>query len=821
MRFMENIPIWVKAAGTSLVLLLCLLATTGNAYFIANQSARGLENLVSENLPKERAIAETLPEVIAAHVNVYRYVNWVANGTNALALPSLRIEYLAHLAAIGKQLRAFEESQILSVEERKVVQQLGVNWAQYTRKAERALEVSTISPPAATIALEALQDEFQIVSSALHSFSGALSARSHEAARELTSLASSNQILMISVAVIGIVVSGLAALFVGRSMVLPIQAITRAMNDGSFNATTCAGINRRRRDEIGQMVRAVASYQQALQAQTLRFDAALRNMSQGLAMFDSDRRLILCNERYVEMYGLTPEVTAPGTTSQQIAEYRFANGTYYAGQNAKDYYIHSQNLPATRIQPLQDGRIISLLRQPMLDGGWVTTHQDVTEQQKSAAKVAHLAKHDALTDLPNRVLLRERLNASLRGNRKSDHGLALLMIDLDRFKEVNDNLGHPVGDALLKAVAGRLRGCVREHDTVARLGGDEFAILEHIDAPVQDTHALATRIICELSTPFEIEGNHITVGTSVGVAIAGLDGVDPDELLKNADLALYRAKAEGRGIYRFFTRSMEQAVQARRQLDWDLRNALANGEFEVHYQPLVNLERDEICGFEALLRWNHPQRGRVPPDEFIPIAEENGLIVPIGEWVLKQACTDAASWPAHLKIAVNLSPVQFRAANLFETIVSTLAATGIEPGRLELELTESIMLQDEAYAHAIMTELQKLGIRIALDDFGVGFSSLSNLRKFPFDKIKIDRSFVKDLSLANVNALAVVRAVTKLGVSLGMATTAEGVETKEQLDHVRAQGCTEMQGYYICPPSPASEITRMLECEKTKQLSAA
>jgi diguanylate cyclase (GGDEF)-like protein/PAS domain S-box-containing protein len=557
--------------------------------------------------------------------------------------------------------------------------------------------------------------------------------------------------------------------------------------------------------------------------QAERLQTALANMSQGLCMFDRDQRIVVANQRYAEMYGLKPDQLKPGTTLREVLEARIANGVY-GPIEAKQFIeagVASFHDEVREILHLSDGRFVSVLRLPMADGGLISTHEDITERQKAEARITHLAHHDVLTDLPNRALLRERLEQSIVAMRQGGRRLAVLMLDLDRFKEVNDTLGHSIGDALLKVLAQRLRACVRETDTIARLGGDEFAVVQRAQDPVADSVALATRILEVIGTPTDIEGHNLLVGTSIGIAVAPGDGDEPDQLLKNADLALYRAKSEGRGTYCFFEPEMDQRMQARRSLEKDLRIALAAGQFALHYQPLVNLQRDEICGFEALLRWSHPTRGNVPPAEFIPVAEESNLIVPIGEWVLRQACAEAARWPGHLKVAVNISPAQFKARNLADVVVGSLASAGIAPQRLELEVTESVMLKDEEAAFATLTRLHDLGVRIALDDFGTGYSSLSNLRKFPFDKIKIDRSFVSDLSVANVDALAVVRSIAQLGVSLGMATTAEGVETGDQLAHVRAEGCTEMQGYYICPPSPPEEIRRLINRECLKSAADA
>jgi diguanylate cyclase (GGDEF)-like protein len=434
--------------------------------------------------------------------------------------------------------------------------------------------------------------------------------------------------------------------------------------------------------------------------------------------------------------------------------------------------------------------------------------EETAERARAEALVNHMAHHDALTLLPNRVRFRENLKQDLVRARP-EQPIAVLCLDLDDFKAVNDTLGHPIGDALLKAVAQRLAGCLHETDTVARLGGDEFAIVQVTGVQPVAATVLAQQLIETMAEPFEIEGHSVVIGTSAGIALAPNDGSDPDELLKNADMALYRAKAEGRGTYRFFEAKMDADMQARRLLEMDLRGALARNEFEVHYQALVDLASARLNGFEALLRWRHPQRGLVSPAQFIPLAEEIGIIAPIGAWVLRQACTDAAGWPGELTVAVNLSPVQFRSKTLTLDVVAALGASGLPARRLELEITEAVMLQETETTLAILKELKALGARISMDDFGTGYSSLSYLRKFPFDKIKIDQSFIRDLA-SRPESLAIVRAVAGLGSTLGIATTAEGVETMEQLRAVRAEGCTQAQGFLLGRPKPASLIPALL-----------
>ena len=549
-----------------------------------------------------------------------------------------------------------------------------------------------------------------------------------------------------------------------------------------------------------------------LKDQNALFTTALDNMSQGLCMFDGEQRLVVCNERYGSIYGLSTELLKPGILFRQILEYRIANGIY-AGETPEKYIQErttavTEGKASTKIQELGDGRIIAIAHQPMPGGGWLATHEDITELRRIEARLAHMAHHDALTDLPNRVLLRERIEEELKRAKRGE-SFALLCLDLDQFKNVNDTLGHPAGDELLKAVAERLRGCVRETNVVARLGGDEFAMIQVATGQRLDVAALAKRICKAISVPFQIEDHEVVIETSIGIAIAPDDGTDPEELLKKADMALYRAKSEGPGSYCLFEPELEERVKMRHALGLDLRKALPNGELEVYYQPLVNLDENKVSGFEALLRWTHPVHGAVSPDIFIPLAEQMGLINNIGKWVLRQACLDAATWPGDLKIAVNISPVQFKNHSPVQAVISALAQSDLPSSRLELEITETVLLQDDQMTLTKLHQLRDLGVRILMDDFGTGYSSLSYLRSFPFDKIKIDASFVSGLCKGDEGA-GIVQAIVGLASNLGVTTTAEGVETEEQLEIVRREGCTEAQGYLFSHPMPAGEISRFL-----------
>jgi diguanylate cyclase (GGDEF)-like protein/PAS domain S-box-containing protein len=546
-----------------------------------------------------------------------------------------------------------------------------------------------------------------------------------------------------------------------------------------------------------------------LRQQNLLLDNALENMSQALCMYDADGRIVLFNERYRKMIGLS-SASLKGRSLLELLHQRKESGEFAGDPEA--YFAHliktvREGKSNSTVLEIVDGRTLRVVDHPMQSGGWVATIEDITDWQEAQAQIAHMARHDALTDLPNRVMFFEQLQQVLRIAR--DEQVAVFCIDLDNFKEVNC-LGHQLADDLLKEVARRLRNCVRKSDMVSRLAGDEFAILQVGAGPQPlEAYLLASRLVEVAGAPYEFEGHQVTIGSSIGISMAPGDGSDPDQLLKNADMALYRAKKDGRGTYRFFEPEMDARAQARRSLLLDLRAALLRGEFEVYYQPIYNLEPDQIVCFEALVRWNHPLRGITLPAEFIPLAEETGLIVQIGDWVLRKACTDAASWSQDVSVAVNLSPAQFKNRNLVQSVMTALSTSGLAANRLELEITESVLLQDSEATLAALRKLHEFGVRISMDDFGTGYSSLSYLRCFPFDKIKIDQSFVRELS-SHTDSMAIVRAVTGLGKGLGISTIAEGVETKEQLALLRLEGCTQVQGYLFSPPRPAAEVEDML-----------
>ncbi|HRK23602.1 MAG TPA: EAL domain-containing protein [Beijerinckiaceae bacterium] len=551
-----------------------------------------------------------------------------------------------------------------------------------------------------------------------------------------------------------------------------------------------------------------------MRTQNLRFDAALNNMTQGLCMTGADGKLIVCNEQFRQLFSIDKETARPGTDMTAIlvrmgvalklgetgtAEWMRTHDTLVAAAKHEAF---------TRDCP--DGRSFSIHHQPMTDGGWVETYEDITERRKAEEKIFHMAHHDALTGLPNRVYFMQHLEEALGRVRRGEAACAVLCLDLDRFKAVNDTLGHPVGDLLLKEVAARLRAAVNPSDVVARFGGDEFAILKNSDVEPEALAGLGEKLVKSISAPFHLDGNEVTVGTSVGIGIGFQDGASTEQLLKNADLALYHSKSEGRGAYHFFEAHMDAKAQARRLVETDLKRAIPAGELDLFYQPLVDVMTRRIVGFESLIRWRHAEKGMISPAEFIPIAEEVGLIIQIGEWALRRACATALLWPEDIKVSVNLSPVQFRDRNLVQVVKNVLAETGLAPHRLDLEITETALVQDIDFTVKVLLALREMGVQVSLDDFGTGYSSLSYLRSFPFDKIKIDQSFVRDLA-TRPDCLAIVKSVTTLGENLGMKTLAEGVEEEEHLTILRELGCQEAQGYLFSRPVPNPEALKLIE----------
>jgi diguanylate cyclase (GGDEF)-like protein len=630
-----------------------------------------------------------------------------------------------------------------------------------------------------------------------------------------------------------ILLSALLVTLFARLIIRPIRVASRVAEEvAAGNITTIDTANRR--DEIGRLMRNLAIMQvnllsrhretqgllqqndrtaEALRRINLRFDTALNNMSHGLLMCDATLQVVVINRRFCEIYGIDQGAISADASYHRVLTLMVAAGNY-PGRGVDE--LIAERLAAlksgqrvTMISPIAAGRTVAISIEPMPDGGWIATHEDVTERQQTEASIAFMACHDALTKLPNRALFRERLEHAIAMAARGVQ-FAVLCLDLDNFKAINDTMGHPVGDGLLVAVGDRLQACVREADTVARLGGDEFAIIQLAVRQPDNATILTKRIMTAFRQPFDIDGHQIKVGTSIGVSLSPGDGLSYETLMRNADIALYLAKTEGRGTARFFEPEMDARIHLRRVLEMDLQSAIARDEFELYYQPQVSLISNKIIGFEALLRWHHPSRGFVSPLEFIPLAEASGLIHSIGEWVLRTACYEAENWPEDIRVAVNLSPIQVKKAGLSETVQAALAASGLRPDRLELEITESVFLRDTGDTLIVLHQLRAMGIGVALDDFGTGYSSLSYLHSFPFSKIKIDQSFVRNLT-TNKESMSIIRAVIGLGESLGIRTIAEGVETQEQLTRLRAEGCSEIQGYFFSRPAPVSELPFLIE----------
>lgn len=583
--------------------------------------------------------------------------------------------------------------------------------------------------------------------------------------------------------------SGLAAVFIACGVLLIILLV--------YHNELLSRAQGKLRNLTDQLTNAFAD----LQTQHTRFDAALNNMAQALCMFDDAGKLAVFNERFAQITGMGAQLEAGMDLADLVRR---------SSPSFQSLFLFQQPLltsprTETRMCDIGEDECVSLVHSPLPDGGWLATYEDITERRRAAARIVHMAHHDALTDLPNRVLFNEQLSSALASANRQEQRVALFLLDLDDFKDINDSLGHHVGDQLLQVIAERLSRFVGDPLRISRIGGDEFAVFA-TGQLAEMSIAYADQLIEQLSQPLDIEGHNIAVGVSIGVVESTSDETaEPQELFRRADLALYKAKADGRGCARLYEPVLDEKLQERKKLELDLGRALEGGEMRVHYQPIIDTVSQRPTSYEALLRWEHKELGFVSPATFIPIAEQTGAIVELGEWVLQQACAEAARWPYKASVAVNLSAIQFRDATLVDRVNGVLSTTGLDPSRLELEITESVLLEASELTVTSLKQLKALGIRIAIDDFGTGYSSLSSLRRFPFDKIKIDRSFVKDLPMSN-DARAVVELIVQLGKLLGMKTTAEGVETKAQFDSLRAMECSEVQGFLFDRARPVAEL---------------
>ena len=609
-----------------------------------------------------------------------------------------------------------------------------------------------------------------------------------------------------SMLALGLVLCGLvliALLFRHNRLLLRAHNRLHTLND-SLRATT---------DELGKANAAVQIVNDELREQNELFDAALSNMSQGLCMFDVDQHLIVSNRRFATLYGLGSEPLESGVTLKAIVEQTVEAGT--CSRESATQFMAEQRAhilrkePALMHQELADGRIVAVSFHPLADDGWIATYEDITERHHADQQIAHMARHDPLTDLPNRMHLRERLNDAMDRSRRGDQGLAVFLMDLDNFKSLNDTLGHQIGDELLRQVAERAVSLVRPSDTVSRIGADEFAIVWGDVDSREQANRLADRLIKLISEPYWLSGHQVVIGASVGIALAFEHGENTEEILKNADMALSRAKAEGRGTYRLFEPEMDLRLRRHRRIETDLHAADIEDQLEMAYQPIIRLSDSKIVAVEALLRWNHPEQGYISPADFIPVAEHSGTIIGLGEWALRTACEETTRFPNSISVAVNLSPIQFRRGNIVETVTHTLEDVGLDPARLEIEVTESLFMEDSGEIIKALDRLRAHGIRLSLDDFGTGYSSLNYLRKFKVDMLKIDKAFVQKIT-EEADGLAIVRAIVGLASTLGIETIAEGIETTQQLEIIQRTGCDQAQGFLISRPKPAAEIHELL-----------
>lgn len=834
-RWRGTLSLRYKVALTPTLILLMMglmLAVAGRMGERNTAALRALDQNVFEPLNQAQSIKGGITLV---HTRLFALLATNANEVNQAAQKTKAAILLGQLEAEETRLADFLGSTAMVSPAQG--RQLRDEFASYAALVRETAGFAIYDPSYGELVVGGAENAFHHLRTDLDALVLALAQRRTELTEEAVSDSLAARQLLFAIGAGAIILALLGSILVGRSIAGPILRLIGAMNRLARGDTNILVPETGRSEEVGAMARAVEVFranavarrrsEAVLQRTNMLFDAALNSMLQGMVVWGPDRRVQLVNGRYFTICGLPDGCIQVGMSMAEVAQIAIRHGLHAGEEQEALCRRMSTLLTAGRSMQiemtLRRGLIVRLAGEPMADGGTVITFEDITDKRETERQIVFMARHDALTKLPNRALFREHLHAVMT-DPEADNGFAILCLDLDHFKQVNDKLGHAAGDQLLQQVADRLRAGVRAGDLAARLGGDEFAIvLCGPNAGTVEAVQVAQRLVGSIAAPYELHGQPVVIGTSIGI-VTSERGVPLDELLKRADIALYRAKEE-RNTFALFEPGMAAVLHHRRELEADLRVAVHGGDFELHYQPVYSLLEDRVTSFEALIRWHHPVRGNVGPNEFIPIAEQTGLIDRIGAWVLRTACAQAMSWPDDVKVAVNLSPVQFRDPGLAAAIQETLEAIGFPAGRLILEITETAMLQDTDSVIAMLRSLHDLGIKIAMDDFGTGYSSLNYLRRFPFDKIKIDRSFIADLralpgdaadvqgiaDTSAANAATILRTMIGLGQHLGISTVAEGVETAQQFAHIHAEGCSEVQGYFISPARPAAKIPALLQ----------
>ena len=826
MRLFQNLPIGVKiAVGTSILCALLLAAGIGAGVRLIGV-AHHISTIAFTEMTRRDDVVQLASQIAKSHQNLSRYVIWSADREGVEVLNKQSAEVLKSISNVKDALGLLDERLQNSNSETRLLSDIKSRWEQYSRSATDILKLAAVDPTIGTMMLDGTDDAFRGIDVQTEALMRLVREQAASALREeIAEAFRTNQAEAISV-LLALILSTLITWIVSRSIAKPIEAITRAMSQVSLGFSENMAAHTSRADEIGEMARAISRFQSTLAAdrsalveQNLRLEAVVSNIPHGIALYDADERLIVNNKQHAKLYHLPswdvgtphPEILAQKVRSGVFAdpEYAFATTVeMLKSALGKDVSL-----------PLSDGRTIALSYSRIPGGGWVETHKDATARRQAEAKIAHIAHHDALTHFPNRRFFNERLSEELdlvaHGKRIAIHSL-----DLNGFKKINDRLGHSAGDHLLVQVAQRLRSCLNETDFCARLGGDEFVIIQSKLKADQDPRTLATRLIESIGRPYALEFGNVIVEASIGIAMAPQHGLEFDLLMRNVDSALYHAKKELRPTFRYFDEALELTSQRRRRLEDKLRETLDRNALILNYQPMFDTATAALTGFEALCRWSDPEDGDIPPSEFIPIAEETGLIQRLGKFVLDQACLEAANWPRPVAIAVNVSPLQFRCGNLAEQIRNALSESGLEPSRLEIEVTETTLLNATEDIQSAIRDIKSSGVRIVMDDFGKGYSGLSYLGAFKFDKLKIDHGLVRKLQHEK-NYRAIVKAVVGLCKVLGVATIAEGVETLEDLALIQEAGCAEAQGYLFSPALRSHELQRIFEADRSLFTKAA